>query len=549
MWGLGVPLWRLPFEAVAKLLGFDAFPDRIAFGLFAALVAFIALRVWTTAGLSNSQQQRPTDLVWRSIAGFGVGFVLLLMFPPFLNLLQTRGAVWEEAIAYEYLFGVLLLTLLLAFSRRPTARRWYWLCALAGLGGLIRPPLVFYGLGTMAVALWIGIVGRKATIEGQEQKENQADGWRKVGFVALVGVLLFCLGGGLLWGTNWLRFGDSFEFGHKLNMQDMHGSLYATKFDHPFEEEPWASAAAELLGSLFLAGDGYNRSGWYQADIFAGQSGTVRWREFYFGTYDGTYMPLLFLGWIVGFVVLGKVVWRRWRKERPPASFLFSLSSAEIRWLGVLGWWSMLAGLPLWMFYLRAQVLSSRYMLNLGPAFVAAIAAAWGLWALCCRCFRARLCVALVFCLWMGFELYLMDAKGRGFPNSLSAVGLALKLESNSTKTWNKQTSSVPPMTFPLLDGAFKTLITPINDIPFDRIGWVNEQKAFQEKCEIGALKPLAIVFGRDVEFVELELESVPHARIEARAEDIRVKAGLEVLERESVVRTGSRWRVRFRGP
>ncbi len=86
VWGLGVPLWRLPLEAVAKLLGFDAFPDRIAFGLFAALMAFRALRVWTTAWLSNSQQQRPTDLVWRSIAGFGIGFLLLLMFPPFLNL-------------------------------------------------------------------------------------------------------------------------------------------------------------------------------------------------------------------------------------------------------------------------------------------------------------------------------------------------------------------------------------------------------------------------------------------------------------------------------
>lgn len=43
VWGLGVPLWRLPFESTAKLLGFEDFPDRIAFGLFAGLVAFIAL--------------------------------------------------------------------------------------------------------------------------------------------------------------------------------------------------------------------------------------------------------------------------------------------------------------------------------------------------------------------------------------------------------------------------------------------------------------------------------------------------------------------------
>ena len=68
VWGLGVPLWRLPLEAVAKLLGFAAFPDRIAFGLFAALVAFLALGVWTTAWSSNSQQQRPADLVWRRLS-------------------------------------------------------------------------------------------------------------------------------------------------------------------------------------------------------------------------------------------------------------------------------------------------------------------------------------------------------------------------------------------------------------------------------------------------------------------------------------------------
>ena len=272
VWILGVPLWRLPLEATAKLLGFAAFPDRIAFGLFAALVAFLALRLWRTAWPSNSQQrQRPTDLVWRSIAGFGDGFLLLLLFPPFLNLLQTRGAVWEEAVAYEYLFGVLLLTLLLAFSQRPTARRWYWLCALAGLGGLIRPPLVFYGFSTMALALWIGIGDAKPN---QEAQEGSIKSRRRVGFVALAGVLLFCFGGGLLWGTNRLRFGDGFEFGHQLNMQDMVGSLYATKFDHPFEEEPWASAAAELFGALFLAGDNYNRSGWIKR-IFL--RGSRRW--------------------------------------------------------------------------------------------------------------------------------------------------------------------------------------------------------------------------------------------------------------------------------
>ena len=282
---------------------------------------------------------------------------------PFLNLLQTRGAVWEEAVAYEYLFAVLLVTLLLAFSPRPTARRWHWLCALAGLGGLIRPPLVFYGFSTMAVVLWIWIADAKTN---KEAPEGQTKSRRQVGVAALMGVLLFCLGGGLLGGTNRLRFGDGFEFGHQLNMQDMYGSLYATKFDAPFEEAPFASAAAELLGALFLATDNFNGNRWYEKDIFPGQSSMVRWREFYFRTYDWTYALLVLLGWGVGFVMLGKVVWRRLGKGKSSSSLLYWLSFGEVRWLGILGWWSMLAALPLFVFYLRAPVLSSRYMLDLG---------------------------------------------------------------------------------------------------------------------------------------------------------------------------------------
>ncbi len=529
VWGLGVPLWRLPFEASAKLLGFAAFPDRIAFGLFAALVALIALRVWTNAWPSNSPQQRPTDLVWRSIIGFGIGFLLLLMFPPFLNLLQTRGAVWEEAVAYEYLFAVLLLTMLLAFSQRPTARRWYWLCALAGLGGLIRPPLVFYGFSTMAVALWIGIVDGKTNIEEQKEGGSQAGGRRQVRFVVLVGVLLFCMGGGLLWGTNRLRFGDGFEFGHKLNMQDMYGSLYATKFDYPFEEEPFASAAAELLGALFLATDNFNGNRWYENNIFLGQSSTVRWREFYFRTYDWTYALLVLLGWGIVFVWMGEFVRRRWRKERS-SSFPFSWSSGDVRWLGVLGGWSMLAALPLGMFYLRAPVLSSRYMLDLGPAFGAAIAAAWGLWALYCRGFEARLWVALVFCFWLGVQLWFMDRRyNRSLMNNTSIARLSMSSGQGQGPGREYQVSSIGQR----LGGAG-------SGIRYDRTGW-------DERT--GGLKPVAIVFGRDVAFVELELESVPHARLEARVEDIRVKIGLEVLERVVSVRTESRWRVRFRGP
>ncbi len=86
--------------------------------------------------------------------------------------------------------------------------------------------------------------------------------------------------------------------------------------------------------------------------------------------------------------------------------------------------------------------------------------------------------------------------------------------------------------------------------IPYDRTGWTNRREADAGfAVEPGALKPLVILFARDIEFVELELERRPHPRIEARPEDIRVKAGLEFLERESIAETAKGWRVRFLGP
>src|ERR1700761_3860440 len=43
VWGLGVPLWELPFEAVAKLAGMAPFPERIALAIFIGLSAYVVL--------------------------------------------------------------------------------------------------------------------------------------------------------------------------------------------------------------------------------------------------------------------------------------------------------------------------------------------------------------------------------------------------------------------------------------------------------------------------------------------------------------------------
>jgi hypothetical protein len=79
----------------------------------------------------------------------------------------------------------------------------------------------------------------------------------------------FCKPGlALLFATNYFRFGSGFEFGHRLNLQsNLVGSMYATRFDHPFQEECLTSAARELFGALFLVQtlNGFN---WYATNIF-----------------------------------------------------------------------------------------------------------------------------------------------------------------------------------------------------------------------------------------------------------------------------------------
>jgi hypothetical protein len=39
VWGLGIPLWELPFDAVARAFGYSTFPERLALGCFLALAA------------------------------------------------------------------------------------------------------------------------------------------------------------------------------------------------------------------------------------------------------------------------------------------------------------------------------------------------------------------------------------------------------------------------------------------------------------------------------------------------------------------------------
>jgi hypothetical protein len=406
VWGLGVPLWRLPFEATARLFGAEGFPDRVAFGLFALLVGFVVLKVSVGSGDEKSEEGEGGGSGWRLITGFGAGFVILLLFPPFLTLLQTRGAVWEEAVSYEYLFAVLQLAVLVSFVQRPAMNRLLIVCGVAGLGGLVRPTLVFYGFAAVAIAtaVWVLMSRAKPAFRGDTLQTCPTRG--RILPPVLLGVFLFCLGGGVLWLTNLKRFGNGFEFGHKLNVQYLYGSMYATRFDDPFKNEPITAAAKEVFGAVFLA-QRFNGADWYQENIFPGQSPTVRWREFYFRTFDWAYLPFVLLGWgaalAAAFAVWRGVFTAETRRRGAARSWKLGdgeegVMSADSLTMMAAGLWSVMAAVPLLGFYLYAPVISSRYMMDLAPAFAAAVAAAWMVLASRCQRSWSRVLVCVLLC-------------------------------------------------------------------------------------------------------------------------------------------------------
>jgi len=546
VWGLGVPFWRLPFEFSAKLFGFGGFPDRVAFGVFLIIVSFVVFRVWTDIGSGKIGQHRRSFSIRRCVNIGCFALFGLLLFPPFLSLLQTQYAVYEEAVSYGYLFAILQLTGLVYFCKSPTGKLFSLICLLAGFGALIRPTLIFYGASTTLVATVVWVFRNSKSLNARVRL-----------YSVLFGVLLFSIGGGVMWTTNLLRFGNGFEFGHKLNVQDLFGSMYATRFDYPFQDVPINEASQELCGALFF-GKKLNYSDFYAERVFLGQSDSLRWRGFYFRTFDWTYIPFLLLGWLVTICLLTSMVFFQPQHKLPgKANFnapfwdLKSLRKTSLRnslysffrskrdgvfqivscgdqfTILILGSWSLVSTILLFSFYLYVPVISSRYVVDFAPAFAACIGVTWFLLANVSWGKVANALACSAFVGWTCAQIYL----GRGeniAPNSVTWSELTtirrLKLQETPPV-------KLHPVKF-LGDGAAGT--------PFDRVGW---------NPVTGELKPLVILFLEDIEFLELELGVQNHPTIAANPYNFRAKIGLEHLELDRITRTNDHWIVRFRGP
>jgi hypothetical protein len=345
VWGLGVPLWQLPFEALGRLLGVSPFPDRIALVAWLAAMWFAILRAFRPRAVGEARPDDQRIDAGRTRAldsrAMQIGAVLITaLLPGFVAVLRGRIGIYEEAAIYAYGAAMILLAGLTAMLRKPTAARYLVVLAMAGLTGLIRPTVWFYGLATalIASAIYLRQHGRQA------------------GRTIALGLALFVAGGGALYATNARRFGSGGEFGHRLNVHSLPGNIVATRFSYPFERVGTAEATEELVGSLFDGPERRSKRGFYQTGLHRWQSAVPRWREYYFTTFSWPYLPVIAAG-----LALTALAWRR--RGDPFAR--------------TLGAWAVLGGAPLFVFYLRAPSLTSRYQLDLAPAFVALILIAW----------------------------------------------------------------------------------------------------------------------------------------------------------------------------
>ncbi|NCB44046.1 MAG: hypothetical protein EOM59_15730, partial [Clostridia bacterium] len=524
VWGLGVPFLRLPFELLACAFG-DMFPDRLIIGFWILCVTLLGYIVLVYPH-SYSLRQGPTSkkIELRSFFIALIGLLLLLFFPSLITLLSSRMHVFEEALVYTYLYGIAEALTLIWFIRKPRLKGWLILSAMSGLGAFIRPTLLFYGVASMLVGALLLFLNRPHPGRDAAPKSFLIR-LGLPGYSWLWGPFLFLLGGGLLFLTNLKRFDDGFEFGHKLNVQwgdQMFGSMYSTRFGSPWQDEPVVSAGKELFGMLFLPAK-FNNGNWYESNLFPGQSSTFRWRETYLRTYDLSVLCLVLCSFTAG-----AVAWRRRKPATTEASPDNTTPRYPIDEVGYLALWSFLAAAPLVWFYLWAPVITSRYMLDFGPAFALAV-----------------------------FALYEWVVRRIKKPKWWSILWVSLFLtwllaEVVTSLSFSKRNPRWGPSIDHETAEFFHHRNQPKNnETTFDGSGWSRENEA---------TRALVAVFVRDAEFLELELEP-NQSLIDEMAkkgetnfpkpdpEVIRAKIGLEYLERESITKTEYGCKIRFKGP
>jgi hypothetical protein len=334
VWGLGVPLWRLPFEVTAAALAHRGFPDRILLVITVSLSAYLALRVLVVppkchciGGWIESITANPVPLV---------SVLFVVAFPPIITMSRGKFDVHEEVLFYEYYYCMSLLGGTVALTRQPTACRYLLLTSCAGMIGFLRPTALAYGFATLCYAALVT---------------------RRLGTaIRVTGVCLFLTGISLLMLSNQRRFGHILEFGHRINVTGT-DITYLSRFESPFDREPFWSAAGDVAGSVFFV----QRldSAAYDDNLISWQSPTVRSRFYYSTTFDVIFLAVLVATWGASAVTACS----RAAKCGDDAPCALHVSAV----------WSLAAFVPLFVFYLRYCAICSLYVMDFAPAIAAAV--------------------------------------------------------------------------------------------------------------------------------------------------------------------------------
>jgi glycosyltransferase involved in cell wall biosynthesis len=377
-WGLGIPLLRLPFEVIAKIFGYFGFPDRILLLVFTFLCFFIL-------GRELIFIIHPSIKTKYAFLFYLVILQVIFWNTPFLSLAGSRFKHYEEAVYYLILASFSLLALLLMFQRKPTKLTSFFICAMAGLSILIRPTCFFYAIASIIVLTL--------------QKESS---FKQKIFNGISTIFIFSIFISSTLITNYYRFANPFEFGHSFNIALSELNGYALRFNYPFQNESIWSASKELFSAIFSAKI-FNYDMYYSSHILPFQSPTIRYREFYFNTFSPITAILLLLG--LSFITLCKL--------QKNASSNHLIKSAFL-----LAYWGITSFVLLFIFYLHAPSISSRYVMDFYPSICIILVAALLLLADLIQKFKSKLLT--IISLFMLFAIFVFNSTLENNPISLS---------------------------------------------------------------------------------------------------------------------------------
>jgi hypothetical protein len=234
-WGIGVPLLRIPFEIAARLFGYRIFPDRLTFLLYVTFAVSFVFHVLVSVGTQIVRNSRSNARVegWVLPAAC-LCTATLVLSPGFLTMIRSRFAVYEEVIAYAFLYSLVAFAAMLLFLYRRSGSTLFLLCVLCGFAPFIRPTLII--LTVVCIPL--------AFLSTPREQRRQLSTSFFVGFSAM----LILISSWVL--SNWIRFESPLEIGQHVYLSNSVVN-FQFKVGSPYYLIPWHERLADFLIRLF----------------------------------------------------------------------------------------------------------------------------------------------------------------------------------------------------------------------------------------------------------------------------------------------------------